>query len=62
MESLNFWMAAFVGLFTVVSISFGAASIVLAKWQYDLAPKQYDLSLAQACSAPNAMKELLVFC
>jgi hypothetical protein len=62
MEFLNFWMAAFVGLFTIVSISFGAASIVLAKWQYDLALKQYDLSLAQACSSPNATKELPGFC
>jgi hypothetical protein len=62
MTFLNFWVAMLVALFTIVSIAFGAASIALAKYSLDLSDKQYRLSLAQACAAPDATYELPGYC
>jgi len=62
MGFLNFWVALLVGVFTIFSIAFGSASLVLSKWQYDLGVVQYQLSLAQACLTPNATSLLPRFC
>ena len=62
MDFVNFWVALLVGVFTIVSIAFGTASLVLSKWQYDLGVLQYRLSLAQACLTPNATSLLQQFC
>lgn len=61
-EFLNFWVTLLVALFTVFSIAFGTASLVLAKWQYDIAVVQYKLSLAQACATTDASSLHPKFC
>ncbi|ETS77778.1 hypothetical protein PFICI_09840 [Pestalotiopsis fici W106-1] len=61
-EFLNFWIAVFVGVLTIFSIAFGITALVYAKWAYDVALLQYQLSLAQACSEPDAVKTLPGFC
>jgi hypothetical protein len=62
MDFLNFWVALLVGIFTIFGIAFGTASLVLAKYQYDIAVVQYKLSLAQACVMPNATSLFPQFC
>lgn len=69
LESGNFWLAVSVFFLTIVSIVFGALSIVYAKEaleisrvSLDLTREQYLLSLAQACSDPASPPDVLQFC
>lgn len=61
-DFLNFWIAFFVAIFTVISIVFGVVAIVLGYKQLYLAQIQYDLALAQACAATDAASQLPRFC
>lgn len=58
----TFWIAAVIGLLTVVSIGFGVAATVYAVLAYRLTLLQYELSLAQACLGPDARAQLPQFC
>ncbi len=62
MQIFTFWVAATVALLTVMSFVFGMLSTVYAKKQYDISVLQYQLSLAQACSAEGAPVLLPAFC
>jgi len=55
MDYYAFWIAVFVLLLTIVSIIFGTVSTVFAI-------KQYNLALAQACSAPDAPTLMSQYC
>lgn len=55
MSFATFWVAAIVGVLTTVSIVFGTVSTVYAV-------KQYNLSVAQACSVPGAATILPQYC
>ncbi|KAH8889239.1 hypothetical protein GQ53DRAFT_723424 [Thozetella sp. PMI_491] len=58
----TFWIATGVGVLTLVSIAFGIAATVYGVMQYNLALKQYQLSVAQACLDPAARVQLPDFC
>ncbi|WYZ41412.1 hypothetical protein EsH8_V_000307 [Colletotrichum jinshuiense] len=76
LESVNFWIAAFVAWLTVISFVFGVISVIYAKWAFDvgkeslevskisleLTRQQYLLSIAQACSDPQEALLLPDFC
>lgn len=62
MQTVNFWTAAGVAVFTIFSLVFGGLSIAFAKWSYDVSQIAYELALAQACAAADAETQLPRFC
>lgn len=59
---VNIWIAIAIGILTIVSFVTGVISAIYAQKAYDVAFLQYQLSLAQACSVPDAATLLPTFC
>ena len=51
----TFWVASTVAILTIISIAFGTVQTIYSV-------KQYNLAIAQACSAPGAMDALPQYC
>jgi len=62
LQFATFWTATAVGLLTIVSIAIGVAATVYGAKQYDLAMKQYDISIFQLCLDPLAQERLSSVC
>ncbi|KAM7211921.1 hypothetical protein V8F06_012697 [Rhypophila decipiens] len=60
LQFATFWIATTVGVLTVVSIAIGVVGTVYGARQYDLALKQYDLSVMQLCADPAARERFRV--
>ncbi|KUI58607.1 hypothetical protein VP1G_05900 [Cytospora mali] len=58
----TFWTAIAFGILTIIGVATGVYSAVYAKKALDVETLQYQLALAQACSAPNATDLLPGFC
>jgi hypothetical protein len=58
----TFWIASAVGVLTIVSIGFGVVAAMYGVLQYNLALKQYQFSVAQACLDANVSEKLSQFC
>lgn len=62
LEVWTFWTAIFFGILAVIGVITGVYSMVYSKLAYDVGVLQYQLALAQACSAENATDVLPGFC
>ncbi|KAI3395780.1 hypothetical protein diail_863 [Diaporthe ilicicola] len=60
--SLTFWTAFAFGALAVVGVASSVYSAAYARRAFDVGLLQYQLALAQACSAVNATDELPGFC
>jgi hypothetical protein len=58
----TFWITAAVGVVTVISIAVAVGATVYGVKQYNLALRQYRLSVAEACLDPAAREQLGEFC
>ncbi|CAJ0553171.1 Ff.00g116830.m01.CDS01 [Fusarium sp. VM40] len=58
----TFWITAAVGVVTVISIAVAVGATVYGVKQYNLALRQYRLSVAEACLEPAAREQLGEFC
>ncbi|KAL1864722.1 hypothetical protein Daus18300_007524 [Diaporthe australafricana] len=58
----TFWTAIAFGALAVIGVATGVYSAVYARKAFDVGVLQYQLALAQACSAGNATDELPGFC
>ncbi|KAK4454884.1 hypothetical protein QBC34DRAFT_391005 [Podospora aff. communis PSN243] len=56
LQFATFWIAAGVAVLTVITFALGVYAAIYTKKQYDLGVLQYELSLAQACEAEDAVK------
>lgn len=62
MEFWTFWTAIAFGILAIIGVATGIYSAMYAKLAYDVGILQYQLALAQACSADNATDSLPGFC
>ncbi|KAI0109496.1 hypothetical protein GGR51DRAFT_511693 [Nemania sp. FL0031] len=62
LQFATFWVATAVGILGLVGIGVGVVAIVYSAKQYDIAAKQYALSIAQACLDPSLKRQLPQFC
>lgn len=62
MEFWTFWTAMAFGVLAIFGVATGVYSAVYARLAYDVGVLQYQLALAQACSADNATDSLPGFC
>jgi hypothetical protein len=62
LEFGTFWIAAIVGILTVVSIAMGVVSIVYSVKQYNVAVMQYDLQVLQMCIDDTVASKLPNLC
>jgi hypothetical protein len=62
LQFATFWIATAVAILTVITFALGVYAAVYTKKQYELGVLQYELSLAQACAAPDARTQLPYFC
>lgn len=60
LQFATFWIATAVGVLTVVSIAIGVAATVYGAKQYELALRQYELSILQLCVDPVARESFRV--
>lgn len=58
-STFNFWIAAAVGLLTVMGMAIAIASLVYSVKQYELGLVQYELSVAQACVDSSSVRKLV---
>ncbi|KAK2606900.1 hypothetical protein N8I77_005622 [Diaporthe amygdali] len=58
----TFWTAIAFGVLAVIGVATGVYSAVYARKAFDVGVLQYQLALAQACSAENATDDLPGFC
>lgn len=61
-EVWTFWTAIAFGALAVIGVATGVYSAMYARKAFDVDMLQYQLALAQACSAENATDELPDFC
>lgn len=61
-EVWAFWTATAFGALAVIGVATGLYSAVYARRAFDVGLLQYQLALAQACSAENATEDLPGFC
>lgn len=57
-STFNFWIVATVGLLTILGMAIAIASLVYSVKQYNLAWKEYELDVAQACG-DSSVRELV---
>lgn len=62
MQFWTFWTAMAFGVLAIIGVATGIYAAVYAKLAYDVGVLQYQLALAQACSADNATDVLPGFC
>ncbi|KAK4168458.1 hypothetical protein QBC43DRAFT_310264 [Cladorrhinum sp. PSN259] len=62
LQFATFWIATAVGVLTLLSIALGVAAIVYGVKQYDLALKQYEVSVLQLCLDPEAERRFAHVC
>ncbi|KAH8885719.1 hypothetical protein GQ53DRAFT_828740 [Thozetella sp. PMI_491] len=58
----TFWIATCVGILTLAGLGIGFASLVYTVRQYDIAVKQYEVSIIQLCLDPKAKAQLRNLC